>query len=135
MRRIVAVLVVCALAAVVTAVAAGGGSAKTDHARAAATDARLRRMVLPGVGHVFMPSDQGQTCYISSGNQGCSLTPCKGFVAGSMGSVAVTGGADWIPITSQCGPKRPTTLVSPRGMPLLKGAFQRLPRLAITPNR
>lgn len=137
MRRIAVVLGVCALAAASAAIAASGGSAKVTHAR-------LHLMVLPRVRHVVIPSDQGQTCLVSSGQE-CSLTPCRGFVAGSAGGTVVTrspgriivaGGADWVPITPRCRGQRqrPMVAVRPRGLQLLMRAYQHLPRLAIRPH-
>lgn len=134
MRRIIVVLGVCALAAASAALAASGGSAKTDRARG--LTAHSHPWVLRGVGHADIAPNEGKPCFVAAADQGCSLTPCRGFVAGSIASVVVTGSADWVPIGPQCGSQRQQsqTLVHAGPLPLLKGALQRLPRLATRPR-
>jgi hypothetical protein len=107
MRRVTVILAVCALASASTALAVGGGSA--GHPQPAI---HQRHWVLPGVGHVQLPSVQGKSCFVSSADRGCSLTPCRGFVGGS---------PDWAPITPQCGPlqRQPAAGLFGRALPRL----------------
>src|ERR1700731_3412202 len=116
MRRITVVLGVCVLAAASTAIAAGGSSAERPQ-----QTAEGHQWVLPGIGHAQVPAVPWKTCFVSSASQGCSLTPCKGFV---------TGSPDWVPITRECGGQRPNrtgTLVRPVG-PLFMGSRPHLLR-------
>jgi len=84
--------------------------------------------VLPGVGHVELPSVQGQACFVS--DHRCSLTPCRGFVSGS---------PDWVPITPQCGSQRlclPGTALERQGsLLMLLHSPLLLPRLVARPGR
>jgi hypothetical protein len=90
MRRITAVVGVCAVAAASTGVAAGGSAARHFHL----ASLRLQLIHLLTIERPQLPSIGGG-CFVSSASQRCSLIPCTAFVAAS-------GGPDWIPISGPC---------------------------------
>lgn len=119
MRKMgVAVVTVAVLAAALTVVGATGGAErrlqqtaqrpstavlKADLARFLAARRTVRPPIQPPL---HPPSPHPLTCFVSSGRQGCSFTPCKGFVAAS-------AAPDWIPITPACDvPTRPLSAPS-----------------------
>jgi hypothetical protein len=122
---------VCALAVAWTAIAAGGSAARlpqqTGQRRLGLTMTlaglnrelarSLGRRQLPAVSpptgtirRPVVPSLSGTSCFVASG-EGCSLVPCKGFIA-------QTGRPDWVPISPECGAQRALPL-TPRLSPSL----------------
>jgi hypothetical protein len=97
MRRITAVVGVCALAATWTGVAAGGSAARHPD---------LASLHLPIIHHLTIEPQQlpsiGGGCFVSSASPTCSLIPCTAFVDAS-------AGPDWIPISGPCHRSTGTT--------------------------
>jgi hypothetical protein len=98
MRRTVATIMLCVLAAALSVVIAACGSGKNSSRPAVPGHGLANRFSRPELRRLSpLPhSPNGTTCFVSSRNQNCSLIPCKGFVSAAR--------PDWIPVTPECGP-------------------------------
>ena len=106
MRRMTAVTAVCALATVLAVVAASGNAERPAYQamtprRLGLMEARLRpakqnpKINSKIAAQLRAAVNPTPTCFVTSGNQSCSLIPCTGFVSASVGP-------DWVPISGDC---------------------------------